>query len=159
MSTITVTNTHLLELSSPYSRGDHSVPPSHGSRLEDMSNLGVDGLVVTSPAKVSTVSISPFIFWNFPIGKHPREEERKPLVKHDMLIGGDGELTSTVEQPFVFLSFFRKSTIIIHVSIIQLPCPVLMHTEPQDTHGEEKRVLVTTRVANCYCTGRDEDKS
>ena len=69
-----------------------------------MGDLGVDGLVVTRPAKVSAVSLSALISRNLTSRKLPREEERKPIVKHNMLVGSNGELAGTVKQPFILFS-------------------------------------------------------
>jgi len=117
------------------------VSPSHGSRLEDVSNLGVDGLVVTSPVEVGTVSRCCLVRRELLILKLGGEEQRKPLVIDNVLVSGNGELTSTVEQPLVFFFSVREVG-------KQLLGPELVDTEPQDSHGEEERVFITTRVAD-----------
>ena len=134
---------NLLKLSPPDPGGDHCVSPPHGSRLENVRDLRVNGLVVASPVEISTVSRSHVIrvvIW-IPFGELHREKARKPFIKDDVLVCSDGELASTVEQPLVFLSTVGKSA-------SKLPCPELVHTEPQDSHGEKESIFVSTRVSN-----------
>ena len=45
-----------LRFSSPYTRSDHGVAKPHGSQLEDVSNLRINGRVVPTAAKVEGVS-------------------------------------------------------------------------------------------------------
>ena len=126
--------------------------PPHGSRLENVRDLRVNGLVVAAAVKVSTVSLRGnvgvlvasdcFIL--------ARKEERKPFIVDDTLVCGGGELASTVEQPLVFVSTVGKSG-------SKLSCPELVHTEPQDSHREKERILIPTRVSNgcIYREGRN----
>ena len=122
--------------------------PSHGSRLEDVCNLGVDGLVVASSWAVGSVPWCSVIVNHLSVGELTRQEERKPLIKHNVLIGGNGELAGTVKYKLVFFCYLFM--VFIYISCSELPGPILMYTEPQDAHSEEKRVLVTTRVTNSY---------
>ncbi len=137
---------NLLDLSPPYSRGDHSVSPSHGCRLEDVRDLGVDGLVVTSPGGIGAVSQRVVVWEHLAVREFARQEKRKPLVVDNVLVGGDGELASTVEQPLVFFIQWVNFS----CSCSQSPCPHLMDTVPQDSHGEKERILITTGIADSY---------
>ncbi len=118
--------------------------PPHGSSLEDMSNLRVDSRVV---ATVGTVARSFIIVWNCSISKHPWNEERQPVVQHNMLVGGNRELTSSVEEPLVL--FELRLIGMCHVADSpQLLGPVLVDTKPQNAHSEEEGVLISTRITN-----------
>ena len=102
MSTMRLAN--LLCLSPPDSGGDHGVSPPHGGRLEDVWHLRVDGLVVASPAKVGAVAFGAVIIWDpCAAGELAGQEQGQPLVKDNMLVGGDGQLSGSVEQPLVLL--------------------------------------------------------
>ena len=120
-------NLHI-NLPSPDSRCDHSVSESHGSRLEDVCNLGVNCRVVPSPAKVGRVALITFI--RDPCTVHVLEfagkEDGQPLVVDDVLVRGDGELTCTVEQPLVLIVLFDPSRPVV----VELPGPPLMNTVP-----------------------------
>ena len=61
-----------------------------------------------------------------------------------MLVGGDGELASTVEQPLIFLILFNTRRLVV----VELSGPPLVNTVPQDAHGQEERIFVTTRITN-----------
>ena len=64
-------------------------------------------------------------------------------------MSGDGELAGTVVQPLVIVS-------ILLVASSKSVCPPVVHTEPQDAHGEQEGVLVATGVSNS-CMGWSED--
>ena len=121
--------------------------PSHGSRLEDMWHLWVDSLVIAKPVKVGTVAYGAVVR----VGIHDtfrvlaRQEERQPFIIDNVLVSSDGELASTVEQPLVLFKLLNLKCL---VGCMELSCPELMHTEPQDSHGQQERVLITTRVSN-----------
>jgi len=115
------------KLSPPDPRSDDSVSPSHGSRLEDVCDLGVDGLVVAGPGTVGTVArvVIVVVLADVYGTKSAWEELRQPFIDHDVLVSGDGELTSSVEQPLVFLRELRGLA-----NIMQSPSPVLVDPEP-----------------------------
>ena len=92
---------HSLKLSPPNPRGNDSMSPSHSSRLKYMGNLGINGLVVASPTSIGTVSRC-IVIGNCQKLKFARKEERQPLIKHNVLVGGNGELASTIEHPLIF---------------------------------------------------------
>ena len=103
---------------------------SHSSRLENVSNLRIDCRVVPSSAKVKTVSrgarvrgqTTTDLSW---------DEAREPLVVDNVLMGGDGELTGTVEQPLIlFVDPTHTSE-----SVLEYFGPVIVDSEPQNTHG------------------------
>ena len=118
---------------------------SHGSRLEDVSNLRIDCRVVPSPVVVGAISTICFVV-DRSIGELAGKKDRHPLIVDDVLVGGDGELPSTVEHPLVIL--IELSVLILHQILSNFPRPVLMHTEPQDTHGEKEGILITSRISN-----------
>ena len=118
---------------------------SHGSRLEDVSNLRVDCRVVPSPVVVGTISRIRFVV-DWSIEELAGKEDRHPLIIDDVLVGGDGELTSSVKHPLVIL--IELTVLILQQIPSNFPRPVLMHTEPQDTHGKEERILITSRISN-----------
>ena len=121
---------------------------SHGSRLEDMCNLRIDCRVVPSPVEVCAISTIRFVrdLLSIILDKLARNENRHPLVVDDVLVGGDGELTGTVEQPLVLFILFNVSRSVV----IELSSPPLMYTVPQNTHSQQEGILVTTRVSNSY---------
>ena len=137
---------HLHKLSPPHSRRNYGVPPSHGSRLEDVGNLRVDGWIVAGPWGKGTISrIRVVVVLADPNGiVFAREKLRQPLIDDNVLVSSNGELAGTVEQPLVFFRQHHRNS-----SFTQSPCPKLMHSEPQDTHSEEERVFITTGIANC----------
>lgn len=124
---------------------------SHGSRLEDMCDLRIDCRVVSSVTKLCTVAgilvIGDRYQVSARIDKFSRDEKRQPFVVDYALVGGDGKLSSTVEQPLVFTKFciFIYS---ISVSFIELPSPPLVNTVPQYAHTEQERVLISTWISN-----------
>ena len=99
-----------INLTSPDSGCDHGVSPSHGSRLEDVSNLRVDCRVVPSPVEVGTVAFVGCII-NWSIGEPAGKEDGQPLVVDNVLVGGDGELTSSVKQPLVLLILLNNGSV------------------------------------------------
>ena len=90
----------------PDAWGDHSVSESHGSRLEDVSNLRINCRVVPSPVKVGAISSVHGVrdLLTTIVNELARKENRQPLVIDNVLVGGDGELACTVEQPLIFFS-------------------------------------------------------
>ena len=87
-----------LRFSSPYTRSDHGVAKPHGSRLEDVSNLRIDGRVVPTAVKVEGVSWCGLV--REPVGISlvlSIEEYWQPLIIHNVLVCGNGELTGSVE--------------------------------------------------------------
>ncbi len=110
-----------------------------------MCYLRVDGLVVAGPRTISTIARIVVVVVRADIygTKSAWEELRQPFVDHNVLVGGNGELASTVEQPLVFLGQpwgLAVST--------KSPCPVLVDSVPQDSESEKKRVFITTGVTN-----------
>ena len=133
-----------IDFTSPNSRGDHGVTESHGSRLKDVCNLRVDCRIVPSPIEVGTVAFVHCIGDLLSIWESARKEDGQPLIVDDVLVGGNGELTCTVEQPLILLILVN----IVRRVVVELSGPPLMHTVPQDTHGQKEGVLVTTRITN-----------
>ena len=103
---------------------------SHSSGLENVSNLRIDCWVVPSSAKSKTVPLGTRIRGQSAIDLS-WDEVREPLVVDNVLMGGDGELTGTVEQPLVlFINPTHTSE-----SALEYFGPVLVHSEPKNTHG------------------------
>ena len=75
-----------------------------------MSNLRVDCRVVPSPVEVGTVAFVGCVV-DRSIGEPAGKEDGQPLVVDDMLVGGDGELPSTVEQPLVLLILLNTGAV------------------------------------------------
>ena len=150
MGLIVVIQYNILKLTPPDSRGNHGVSESHGSRLEDVCNLRIDCRVVPSPVEVCTVATIRFVrdLPSTVIDKLARNKNGHPLIVDNVLVSGNGELSGTVEQPLIINS---KITRHILKSISNPFSPILMDSEPKDTHGEQEWVLITTRVANS-CT-------
>ena len=143
----------LIQLTPPDAWGDHSVSESHGSRLEDVGNLRIDCRVVPSPVEVGTVSFVHGIrdLLTTIVDKLARDEDGHPFVVDYVLVGGDSELTCTVEQPLVLIILLN----IIRSVLVELSGPPLVHTVPQNTHGQQEGILITTRITNGY-RGRKE---
>ena len=99
-----------------------------------MRNLRIDGWVIARPRAIGTVSSCVAVRIKILCGAHvrilARQEVRQPVVKHNVLVGGNGELASSVEDPLVF---FVKC--VIECCRVELSCPKLVNTEPQDSHG------------------------
>ena len=74
-----------------------------------MGYLWIDGWVVTSPTKVETVALSLGIGKEHFIRELARDEKREPLAVDNMLVSSNRQLSSTIEEPLVFL---------IHSSVI-----------------------------------------
>ena len=122
---------------------------SHGSRLEDVCDLRIDCRVVSSVTKLCTVAgilvIGDPVFAK--IDKFLRDEKWQPFVVDYVLVGGDGELSSAIEQPLIFTKFWILKYSIF-VSFIELPSPPLVNTVPQYAHTEKERVLISTWISN-----------
>ena len=105
---------------------------SHGSRLEDVCNLRIDCRVVPSLVEVCAISRIRSVrdLLSTIVDKLARNENGHPLVVDDVLVGGDGELTGTVEQPLVLFVLFNVRSV-----VIELSSPPLMYTVPQNTHS------------------------
>ena len=135
----------------------------HGCRLEDVSNLRIDGRVVPTAAKVEGVSFCGLIREPAMVALIlPIKQYWEPLIIHNVLVGGNGELTGSIEQPLIVLPLVcvKIQSAIVSVVIIvvdQSPGPPVVDTEPQDTHGEQERILVTTWITNSYCKIMDHN--
>ena len=135
------------------------MPESHGRRLEDVSNLRVDGRVVAGAAKVSAVALSAVIRKQLSTitDKCTWDEVRQPFSEDDVLVGGDCQLTCAIIQPLIFLpeflvTVFRNLSSSFSISP-QLLGPPVVHSEPEDAHGEQEGVLVATGIADPYGGG------
>ena len=134
------------KLTPPDSRGDHGVSESHSSRLEDVCNLRIDCRVVPSPVEVGAVAFVRCVRDLLSVGELAGKEDGHPLIVDNVLVGGDGELTCTVKQPLIFLVLLNAHGCMV----VELSGPPLMDTVPQDTHGQQEGVLITTRISNSY---------
>ena len=79
------------------------MPESHSRRLEDVSNLGVNGGVVAGATKVCAVAGIIVVVNESSIGELAGNKDGKPLVVDNVLVRGDGQLPSAIVQPLVFL--------------------------------------------------------
>ena len=68
----------------------------------------------------------------------------EPLFEDNVLVCSNGELPGTVEQPLILLPVASK-TILLSV-VPELLRPPVVHSEPQDAHGEKEGVLVASGV-------------
>ena len=94
----------LRKLPPPDSRCNYGVTPPHGSRLEDVRNLRIDGWIVAGTWTEGTVPkcIIVRVCINTNSTIFARQELRQPFVVYNVLIGSNGKLASTVEKPLVF---------------------------------------------------------
>ena len=129
---------------------------SHGSGLEDVSNLRVDGRVVARAVEVSTVAGIAFIRKQLSTitDKCTWDELRQPFTEDNVLVGNNCQLTCSIVQPLVFLPVFlfcifckRDSSSNFTISP-QLLGPPVVHSEPEDAHGEQEGVLVATGITD-----------
>ena len=91
-----------------------------------MSNLRVDCRVVPSPAEVGTVALVGCII-NRSIGEPAGKEDGQPLVVDDVLVGGDGELTSTVKQPLILLVLLNTGSVYNYNIINKTLSPIYVY--------------------------------
>ena len=139
-----------LQHSPPDSGGDHGVSKSHCCRLENVSYLRVQARVIAGATKVSTVTFRLRILGESAIGvgELPGNEDGKPLSEHNVLVCGYSQLTSTIIKPFILFvntRFFKCFTI-----LLQLLSPVIVNSEPEDSHSQQERVLISTRISDPY---------
>lgn len=122
---------------------------SHGSRLEDVCDLRIDCRVVSSITKLCTIARILVIGDRISakIDKFSRDEKWQPFIVDYVLVGGDGELSSAIEQPLIFTKFWILKYS-ISVGFIELPSPPLVNTVPQYAHTEQERVLISTWISN-----------
>ena len=135
-----------LQHSPPDSGGDHGVSKSHCCRLENVSYLRVQAWVIAGATKVSTVTFCLRILRETAIGELPGNEDGKPLSEHNVLVCGYSQLTSTIVKPFILFvntRFFKCFTI-----LLQLLSPVIVNSEPEDSHGQQERVFISTRISD-----------
>ena len=115
-----------------------------------MSYLRVDSRVVPSATIVSTVAICLCIRSQFAITKLSGDENGKPLIVHNVLVGSNSQLSSTIVKPFVLFINTRVFTSPdeLFSIFLQLSGPVVMDSEPEDSHGQQERIFITTRISN-----------
>ena len=110
------------------------MPESHSRRLEDVSNLGVNGGVVAGATEVCTVTAIIVVVYESSIGELAGNKDGKPLVVDNVLVRGDGQLPSAIVQPLVFL--IKSVQFFGFTVLLQLLSPVVMNSVPQNTHGQ-----------------------
>ena len=137
-----------LQHTPPDSRGDHGVSKSHCCRLEDVSNLRVDSRVVPRAVEVSTVTVCHCIV-SESIRQLSWDKSGEPLSVHNVLVGSDSQHTGTIVKPFVlFINTTLFFSEVVFTILIQPLGPEVVYSEPEDAHGEQKRILIPTRVSN-----------
>ena len=65
-----------------------------------------------------------------------------------MLVSSNCQLSSTIVEPLVFL---KHSSVFFWYSfsiLLELFCPVVVYSEPEDTHSQQEGILISSRVSN-----------